>query len=115
MVRSSGPCPYKCNGTDVLENGTTSAPKSVLRFVGGIRTSTSDLDFYKLPCYFVSGDRFAFNHYYYHLQKLYRLKIIKLFIHSKKSRCSNHYAMTPTVVLIQKSGVGILTNCFVFF
>ena len=31
--------------------GTTSLPKSVLRFVSGLTTSTSFLDFYKLPCY----------------------------------------------------------------
>ena len=32
-------------------NGTTSVPKSALRFVSGIKTSASALDFYKLPCY----------------------------------------------------------------
>ena len=35
----------------MLANGTTSVPKSVLRFVSGLRTSTSALDFFNLPCY----------------------------------------------------------------
>ena len=35
----------------MLVNGTTSMSKSVLRFVSGIRTYTSYLDFYKLFCY----------------------------------------------------------------
>ena len=34
-----------------MMNGNTSVPKSVLHFVSGLRTSTSALDFYKLPCY----------------------------------------------------------------
>ena len=32
-------------------NGTISMPKSVVRFVSGLRTSTSAVDFYKLLCY----------------------------------------------------------------
>ena len=46
--------PY-LSGMDVMElmfvNGTTSVPKSILRFVSRLMTSTSALDFYKIPCY----------------------------------------------------------------